>query len=176
MRDALYVLAASWDKMDQAKTVIPRLKALVNTQFFKTGKHITVSLIGVRAPSVWQSMQIFTTFEDYEHGSNMTASLMIQVLLNATIDLGSLPARLFIQADNTCKETKTTIVLFAAAWLLANLQGSRLRIIEFVFLMVGHTHDLGDEFFARINKALCGVDILSLPELFEILEQKLCKM
>ena len=175
MRQPLDVAAVSWDKMDQAKTIIPRAKALMNTQFFKTGKRITVPLIGVRAPSVWKRMQIFTTFEDFEHGSNMTASLMIQVLKNITLALGSLPARLFIQADNTQKETTNTIVLFAAAWLLANLQGSRLRVIEFAFLMVGHTHDLVDEFFALINKALCGVDILSLPELFDTLDQKMDK-
>lgn len=39
--------------------------------------------------------------------------------------------------------------------------------------MVGHTHDLVDAFFALVSKALHGVDVLSMVELFQVLEKKL---
>ena len=76
------------------------------------------------------------------HGGNLFASMMVDTLLEAHRILGFLPRRLMFKADNTHKETKNYITLFAAIWILAQLEGTKLNMIEFVFLMVGHTHDL----------------------------------
>ena len=160
------LLAVSWDKMDQAKNIIPRVRALSNTQFMKGGSRIVVSLIGVLIPAISQRPWFYTVFEDMVHGGDMIASLMIDVLLEAALSRGQLPRRFVIQADNTAKETKNTITLFAAAWLLAQLQHTRLQFIEFCYLIVGHTHDLIDAIFAWVGKAVHGYDVLSLPEFF----------
>ena len=165
------VLAVAWDKMDQAKTIVPRVVRLANTQFMKGGSRLVVSLIGVLAPALFKQPLVYTILEDQTHGGDMIASMMIDILQEAAAIRGELPSRLFIQADNTVKETKNTICLFAAAWLLAQLKGTRLQSIEFGYLVVGHTHDLIDAMFAYISKALAGRDFYSLEEMISILQR-----
>ena len=59
-----------------------------------------------------------------------------------------LPRRVGINADNTVKESKNTVMLFACAWVLAQLQYTKLEGFDLVFLIVGHTHDIKDAFFS----------------------------
>ncbi|CAK0805100.1 unnamed protein product [Prorocentrum cordatum] len=42
------LVTVGWDKMDQAKTILPRVKALSNTQFQKGGSRLIVHLIGAK--------------------------------------------------------------------------------------------------------------------------------
>ena len=166
-------LAVSWDKMDQSKTMVPRVAALANTLFQKGGDRLVVSLLGVSVPAILATPLVYTVLEDQVQGSDMICSLMIDVLEQASKVRGELPRRLFVKADNTPKETKNTIVLFGAVWLLAQLKGTRLETIEFGYLIVGHTHDSLDAFFAYINKAVHGQDVLSLPVLFACLNRRM---
>ena len=161
------LLAVSWDKMDQAKTIVPRIAPLSSTQFVKGGSRLVVSLIGVLAPCLCRSPLIYTILEDKVHGSDMIASLMVDVVQEAVKTRGVIPRRLFFQADNTREETKNTICLFAACWLMIHLRGTRLQRIEFGHLVVGHTHDLVDAMFAYISKALVGKSFLSLPHIWK---------
>jgi hypothetical protein len=161
------LLAVSWDKMDQAKTIVPRIAPLSSTQFVKGGSRLVVSLIGVLAPCLCRSPLIYTILEDQVHGSDMIASLMVDVVQEAVKTRGVIPRRLFFQADNTRKETKNTICLFAACWLMIHLRGTRLQRIEFGYLVVGHTHDLVDAMFAYISKALVGKSFLCLPHIWK---------
>ena len=92
-RNPSEVLAVAWDKMDQAKNIIPRVKALANTQFMKGGARIVVSLVGVLIPGVSHRPWFYTVFEDQQQGSDMICSLMIDVLLEAVGVLGQLPRR-----------------------------------------------------------------------------------
>ena len=169
-RNPLELFAVAWDKMDQTKTIIPRVPGLKNTAFVKTGARLVVSLVGVIAPAVWRRPLFYTTLENYSHGSDMIGSLMVDVLLDAARSIGSVPRRYFIQADNTAKETKNTITIFMALWLLAKLESTRLEVVEFGYLIVGHTHDLVDTLFSFVNKALAQATCLSLPEMFKVLE------
>ena len=91
---------------------------------------------------------VATTFGDHEHGSNMISSLVTQNLMLVKHKLGALPEKFFLHADNMYKETKNTITIFSFTWLLAQLEGTPLREFHMIFLMVGHTHDLVDAFFA----------------------------
>lgn len=52
----------------------------------------------------------------------MICSLFMDVVGEAVRTLGYMPRKFFIKADNTRKETKNTIVVFACAWLLAQLE------------------------------------------------------
>ena len=164
------LVAVAWDKMDQAKTIVPRIVALSNTQFMKGGSRLVVSLIGVLAPALFKQPLVYTILEDQVHGGDMIASMMVDFLQEAVAIKGMLPRRLFIQADNTVKETKNTISLFGAAWLLAQLRGTRLHCIEFGYLVVGHTRDLMDAMFAYISKALAGRDFYRLEEMMALLQ------
>ena len=152
-----------------------RTKALANTQFMKGGTRLVVSLVGVLVPAVIPRPVFYTVLEDKTHGADMTTSIMVDVLRESVRVMGNLPRRLFVQADNTPKETKNTIVLFAAAWLLAQLQHTRLQSIEFGYLVVGHTHDLIDAIFAHTSNALHGEDVLSIPEMFTVLGKKMSR-
>ena len=165
-RDPHELMAVAWDKMDQQKTIIPRVAALAHTAFQKSGQRLVMSLIGVLAPALWQAPLVYTIFPDCPHGGNMCASMMIEMLCQIHSRLAGLPRRLLIQADNTAKETKNTVCLFAACWVLAQLEHTNLQIIEFAYLIVGHTHDLIDAFFSLVNRAASKVDILSPPGLF----------
>lgn len=167
------LFACSWDKMDQAKTMVPRVKSLANTNFLKTGSRIVVSLIGCYAPAIWKRPLFYTIFEDMQQGGDMIGSLMLDVVLEATAVLKTMPKKLVFQANNTVKETKNTIVLAAAVWLLANLEHSRLQSIEFVYLLVGHTHDIIDAIFAFVGKAIHGRDSLSILELFQLMQRNM---
>ena len=71
----------------------------------------------------------------------MVVSLLLDLLLRSVEAQGCLPRRVFIQADNTAKETKNFIVLFGATWLLAQLSGTRLAVIDFAYLIVGPAPD-----------------------------------
>ena len=171
--DPTDLLCVSWDKMDQAKTIVPRVAELANTQFMKGGARLVVSLIGVLIPALHSRPIFYTVLEDFKHGADMIGGLLVDVLLEAVGAMGVLPRRLFIQADNTAKETKNTIVLYIGLWLLSKLRHTRLESIEFGYLMVGHTHDLVDTIFSFVNKALRGSDCLSLPEMFNVLQTKM---
>ena len=143
--------------MDQAKTILPKLQALSNTALMKSDGRVALSLIGVLAPGVWTKPLVYSVFKDErKEGSNMICSLLIDLLLGFVATMGCLPKKVFIQADNTPKETKNTITIFVACWLLIQLKGTKLRVVEFAYLLVGHTHDLIDQLFAFISKALRG--------------------
>ena len=164
IRDPTQLLLIGWDKMDQSKTILPRVRALVNTPFHKQGDRLVTSLICVWSPALFNNRPLlYTIMEDFQHGSNMICSLLVDTLCDAAQILGCLPRRGCINADNTTKETKNTVVIFACVWILAHLEHTRLEGFDMVYLVVGHTHDIKDAIFSYINKALHGEDVLSLP-------------
>ena len=63
----------------------------------------------------------------------------------------SVPEEFFIGADNTPKETKNNIMLFFLTWLLVVLEGTPLKSLALLFLLVGHTHNRVDRFFSRLK-------------------------
>ena len=133
-----------------------------------------VSLLRVMMPSITPNPVMYTVLEDTSHGSNMICGALIDTLLEASKTMGALPRRVFIQADNTPKETNNTVVIWCAAWVLAHLGShSRLQMFEFGFLVIGHTHDLIDAYFALISRALHPHDALSIPHMFQILQSKI---
>ena len=99
----------------------------------------------------------------------MVSSLVVHYLMLVKHKLGALPEKFFLHADNTFKETKNTISIFTLTWLLAQLEGTPLREFHMIFLMVGHTHDLVDAFFALISQALKNKDCFSITELKDIM-------
>ena len=56
---------------------------------------------------------------------------------------------------------------------MSQLQHTRLECIEFCYLVVGHTHDLIDAIFAFVSKAVHAQDVLSVPDFFTLLNQKM---
>ena len=62
-----------------------------------------------------------------------------------------MPRRVFIQADNTCKENKNCYVLAALSYLVARCGFDEVQLN---FMMVGHTHTDIDRIFGYIYQAL----------------------
>lgn len=120
-RDVFELFAVAWDKMDQAKTILPRVPALAHTSFVKTGSRLIVSLIGCKIADR-PCMHVYTVFDNVKHGGSMVGSMMVDQLFQYCQRHGRVPRRYFIKADNTVKETKNTICLYVAAWLLCALQ------------------------------------------------------
>ena len=57
--------------------------------------------------------------------------------------------------------------------MLAQLQHTRLESIEFVYLVVGHTHDIVDAIFSQVGRAVAGHNILCVPEFFALLQRNM---
>jgi len=166
-KDPTKLVCVAWDKMNQTKTMVPRIKGLSNTGVYKQGPRLEVSLFGAHCPAFGPRPMVYTLFKDHEHGADMVGSIMVDFLLQVKNKFNTLPETWLIQADNTPKETKNTITLFVAAYLMAHLQHTPLQSIEFIYLMMGHTHDFVDAMFAYVGKSLHGVDFHSVPALQE---------
>lgn len=91
-------LAFSWDKMDQAKTIVPRIAALASTQFMKGAPRLVVSLVGVLAPGLSPRPLVYSILEDQAHGGDMIASLMVDLVQEAVAARGVMPRRLFFSS------------------------------------------------------------------------------
>ena len=103
-----------------------------------------------------------TTFDGFKVSSNMVCSTHLQLFLLLKQELGRMPDTVFIHADNTPKESKSTIAIFFLIWIFIQLEGGSLTDFHLVFLMVGHTHDLVDAYFAQVSMALKHKDCLSV--------------
>ena len=149
----------SIDKMDQQKTMLPRVQHLMKTLIMKGAPRLVCGVVGAIIPGVFAEPVLTTVFDDCSHGGDMQASAILQLLILIKMKLGALPKTFVVHADNAQKETKNTICLFFFTWLLANLEDSIMQSIEIVFLMTGHTHDLVDAFFGQISTALGDKDV-----------------
>ncbi|CAK0838405.1 unnamed protein product [Prorocentrum cordatum] len=105
IRNPRGLLVIGWDKMDQGKTILPRVRALINTPFHKQGDRLVASLICAWAPAVLGKRPlIYTLLEDYARGPNMACALLVDTLKEAVGAIGRLPRRLCLNADNTSKD------------------------------------------------------------------------
>ena len=157
------------DKMDQSKTITPRVNALKATHFMKGGHRLVVGLVGCLLP-LWHRPIMLTVLEDVEHGSDMQCSSLLAMIMQVHKKLGHLPRIFRVNADNTVKETKNTVTLFWTCWMLAQCWNTRLHMFEFLYLLVGHTHNSLDQTFAYLGGALRNRDHLSIEEMFEVLQ------
>ena len=152
------------DKMDQSKTVCPTIWSQLATKTFQAQeKRLIAGLIG----SMWfgtshTAHHVRTVFKDCEHGSEMQCSAILQNLHEVAMREGHLPEEFNVGADNTPKETKNQYTFWFLIWLLCALDGTPLRVITVVFLMVGHTHNKLDRLFSRIAVALRGKDYFTV--------------
>ena len=87
----------------------------------KEMRRLVVACEGMIVPGVFDGPVVCTVFEDCIHGGNMVSSILFALVLQIKHKLGCMPEKLIIHADNTGAETKNTIVMFWAAWLLANV-------------------------------------------------------
>ena len=107
------------DGMDQVKTNLPQTSLIAKSQssLWKLRTHVTGVLVHTKSPHG----KIAYTFVDllqYPHGSNLTITIILKVLLKFTELKKMLPENLYIQMDNTARENKNKFMLGFCAMLV----------------------------------------------------------
>ena len=105
--------------MDQVKTNLPQTSLIAKSQssLWKLRTHVTGVLVHTKSPHG----KIAYTFVDllqYPHGSNLTITIILKVLLKFTELKKMLPENLYIQMDNTARENKNKFMLGFCAMLV----------------------------------------------------------
>lgn len=153
------------DSMDQDKTSVPRLLRYPK-EFDENGRmkyHVTA----VKVPSL-NAVYEYVYTKNLQHDANTTVTILDQVLSQVKAARGSLPPILYLQLDNTCRENKNK-TMFAYLSLLVKL--GVFKRIYLGFLPVGHTHFGCDQVFSRHSSMLRRQNIVSGPQLVNILIQ-----
>ena len=106
------------DGMDQSKTNIPNTKLISKStsSLWRLRTHITGVILHTKAPC-GKLTYCFIDFIQYPHDSNLTLTVMINVLVDFSTQY-RLPEVLYIQMDNTCRENKNKFVLTFCAILV----------------------------------------------------------
>ncbi|KAL3682248.1 hypothetical protein R1sor_000270 [Riccia sorocarpa] len=73
-----------------------------------------------------------------------------------------LPSTFYIQLENSGKDNKNWAVM---AFLSELVVRGVFKVVIASFLIVGHTHEDVDAFFSKINRALSGKHVSSIPQL-----------
>ena len=107
------------DGMDQAKNNLPQTHLIAKSQssLWRLRTHITGVLVHTKSPHG----KIAYTFVDllqYPHGSNLTITIILKVLLNFVEQKQMLPETLYFQMDNTVRENKNKYLLGFCAMLV----------------------------------------------------------
>ena len=100
----------------------------------------------------------------------MQTSTLLMNLHDRVMQEKVLPEEWFINPDNTCKETKNNICIDFVVWLLINLDGTSLWSVNFVYMLVGHTHNKLDRFFSMLKKATQGQTYFTREDLLRVLK------
>eukprot|EP00057_Strongylocentrotus_purpuratus_P029472 XP_011683946.1 PREDICTED: uncharacterized protein LOC105447505 isoform X2 [Strongylocentrotus purpuratus] len=129
------------DGMDQKSTSIPKFYRTSKSvsSAWKLPTHITGTIVHGRG------QHMFLDNKEYPHDSNLTATILLQVLHKYST---TLPDTLYLQMDNCGRENKNQCLLGLCA-LLVELDV--FKKVKLCFLMKGHTHEDIDQLFSRIS-------------------------
>ena len=157
------------DRMDHTKTMLPSIWAMSRTPMMKHGNRLKTSVIGSRFSGTGTDVDhlLTTNFEDFSHGADTQFSVILENLVYVAERAKRLPKEFLISADNTCKETKNSCLIFFAVWLLSLLESTCLWSIVFMSLITGHTHDNLDRFFSLLRQSLMGRDFYTIQDIWK---------
>ena len=121
------------DGMDQAKTNIPytKLQAKSASNLWKLRTHVTGVLVHTKSP-YGKIAYAFVDLLEYPHDSNLTITILMNVLVHYLSTHPILPETLYIQLDNTSRENKNRYVFGFCSLLV------ELRIFKKVRLYPAH--------------------------------------
>ena len=163
------------DRMDQTKSILPAMWALLRSPLFKLGERLVTSIVGSRWSGTGTDVHYLlrSNFEDFSHGADTQCSVILENLMYVGAKAGRLPKEFVISADNTVKETKNNCFVHFAVWLLCNLADTCLWSILFCSLITGHTHDSLDRFFSLIRQSLTGHDYFTVDDIWTLVRSAL---
>ncbi|XP_032217810.1 uncharacterized protein LOC5517433 [Nematostella vectensis] len=157
------------DGMDQHTTNIPNLRRISKSMagLRMVGTHLVGSII--HSGQVSEGKAFYGSFDYYQfpHDSNLTISILLDVLVKWTEDQHKLPPVLYLQFDNCVRENKNQFMFTLLAILVHLKVFKKIRVN---FLPVGHTHEDIDAFFGVFSKHLAKLDVYTMDDLQRALE------
>ena len=105
------------DGMDQSKTNLPNTKLIAKSisSLWHLRTHVTGVILHTKA-SFAKLVYCFVDLVQYPHDSNLTLTVILNVLIDFAKSNQQLPEVLYLQMDNTSRENKNKFVLtFCAA-------------------------------------------------------------
>ena len=120
------------DGMDQSKTNLPNTKHIAKStsSLWRLRTHVTGVIMHTKA-SYAKLVYCFVDLIQYPHDSNLTLTVILNVLVDFVKINSYLPEVLYLQMDNTCRENKNRFVLTFSA-VLVHLQ--IFKKVEIVFI------------------------------------------
>ena len=122
------------DGMDQSKTNLPNTKLISKStsSLWRLRTHITGVILHTKAPG-GKLVYCYVDLIQYPHDGNLTLTVIIDSLVRFTKSY-NLPKVLYLQMDNTCRETKNKYVLTFCA-ILVNLNIFE-KVVSYVVMYV----------------------------------------
>jgi hypothetical protein len=145
------------DGMEQSKTYLPHFSNVTKgiCSLWKLKVHISGAMVHGK------TTEVFVDTNQWEHGSNLLINILYRIL---NIYKEKIPAVLYLQLDNCLRGNKNKYVF---AFLSHLVELNIFRKIKVNFLMVGHTHEIIDQFFSRISLWLRRNDAVTIPDLLD---------
>jgi hypothetical protein len=109
--------------------------------------------------------RVYFTDPNIHNDANLTITVTHHVL---THWCGNIPQVLYLQLENTSRETKNQIVF---GYLSMLVEMGIFQKVKFGFLLVGHTHDHIDQMFSHFSITLKRENVGMLPSMIEFIKK-----
>ncbi|KAL3691454.1 hypothetical protein R1sor_005105 [Riccia sorocarpa] len=155
------------DGMDSNKTSVPKLAN--NVKALSVGMPLPVKIAGILNRDLehplFRSLHNQPIFEKtFLQWKKQGGEEFLRPRESFSVErpFTKLPPTFYIQLDNSGKDNKNWAVMAFLSELVAR---GVFKIVIASFLIVGHTHEDVDAFFSKINRALSGKHVSSIPQL-----------
>ena len=163
------VIAISIDDMDNSKSLIPKIiepgKALC--QMLKLDSKITGVIVTSGKYECNRKIKFYVNHAQFPQDPNKVITILFKTIKDFHSDHGSLPPKLFINADNCARENKNQPVL---GFLYALVDCDVFKEVEMQFLMVGHTGNNVDQLFSMLSSQFKNKEIRTVEELHHFIK------
>ena len=158
-------LSVIMDGADQSAFGVPHFRE--KDHLTQGCANLTVRLMGIIVHGV--GCWAYTYLDHVRSGANATLDCLVRTLtaIKAAGEGRSLPRKLYLQLDNTCKQNKNRFVI---AWMCFFVEYNIFEEVTMSFLPVGHTHEDIDQMFSRFAIALRKRDFATRQALGEIVK------
>ena len=135
------------DSIDKYKTTFP---FFVNApkSVMDDATLVTTKLTAAMVHGVGSGVYCFWATDQVNHDTNLTVEVLRRTLLKIEESEGKLPQRLYLQLDNA-KDNKSAQFLAFIAFLV---ELHCFECIKVSYLIVGHTHEIIDQWFSVLSK------------------------
>ena len=148
--DSLLHISLIVDSMDHAKFRLPRSRVFLSKEF---GGFLRPCLDQTAVIIHGYAVLVYLSGPHLPKDSSFMCDILMNCLdfLSSELSIDLRHVRLWLQSDNTCRETKNNCLTRAAAMLVA---GRHLHSVRFNQLRSGHSHEDIDQMFSNMTTLL----------------------